>query len=486
MIGVGLTAHHDIGDLLKGKDGKGQKGKKKPRFDPSTLEARFAAALASAGGAYPDDSAYYRLYNQLHRLDYFNPHITGNLHIFMTRPSLNLNQINLAMDNRFLGATASLEGSLIMASLCEPGGVRLDLSNDEKLTYMSGKKIDVTSDAALSFLEEGQEENDANFGKESGGTVKTVKNLEAFGHAANGMSRLRAAIDNLGYTPFIPLVSNLTTSISGIKDINLEKYEYDGDQAGHKTAEAMGLDDSQSSGEFSLNALENSNLGFSMLVYLWLQYMDNTGKGLMNPHMDTVLNLEYDYMSSVYWFVTGADGYSIKLYGKLTGIFPLGLPITSLIPNERGSATDPKVSFSFHYNHSDFMDPAIIYDFNVLCDTAAHQSGWDDINLGPNVFNTKIAKWYDNVYKKLQPGTDANDRFRKYMITGRNGTKPKYNFHVYEPDPQNAWMGHPYIIDGKLMYRKLNKDSSVSTQSIHMYHEHFSEERHKIHSHFGG
>lgn len=459
------------------------------QFDKTALESRFAAALASAGGAYPDESAYYRLFNQLHRLDYFNPHVTGNLHIFMTRPSLNLNQVNIAMDNRFLAATASLEGSMILASLCEPGGSKLDLSSDEKLTYVANRAIDVTSDSALDWQgdEKGIGDNESNFGAlKNAGTTKTINNLEAFSHAANGMTRLKEAVDAMGYTPFIPIISNLSTSISGMKDLNLEKYEYDGDQAGHKTAEAMGLDDSQSSGEFSINLIENSNLGVSMLAYLWLQYMDNTGKGIMNPHMDTVLNLEYDYMSSVYWFVTGADGFSIKLYGKLTGVYPLGVPLTSLIPNERGSFTDPKISLSFHYNHSEIMDPAIIYDFNVLCDTAAYQTNWDNINKGPNVFNSKIAQWYDKVYKPTKGGTDDNIALRKFMATGRDNNKLKYNFSIFEPEAQNAWMGHPYIIDGKLVYRVLNNQSSVTTQSVQRHHEHRTYESAKINSHFGG
>lgn len=406
------------------------------QLNKAELENKFAAALASAGGAFPDASAFYRCFNSLHRMDYFDPYVTGNLHIFMTRPKLYLCATNLALDNSFMMCTNSAEGNMILASLCAPDD-DLDISNNEELVDGVTQKF----------------------------------SLEATKAGENAFERLKnQGLAPMGRTPFIPLISNVTTSISGIKDITLEKYEYDGDQSGHKTADAMGLDDSQSSGEFTLNSIENANLGMSMLTYLWLLYMDNTGKGLMNPSIRTVTNLEYDYMSSVYWFVTGQDGYSIKLYGKLTGVYPLNTPLTSLIPNERGSYVDPKISTTWHYNHSEIMKPEIIYDFCYLCDKAAADVTGSNITAsknsdGPIIFNNRILEWYENNYRDIEGSSLINKELHKFLPTGRNGDQLRYDYGIYAPEPQNAWMGHPYVIDGKLVYRRLNNESSGTTSA---------------------
>lgn len=406
------------------------------QLNKAELENKFAAALASAGGAFPDASAFYRCFNSLHRMDYFDPYVTGNLHIFMTRPKLYLCSTNLALDNSFMMCTNSAEGNMILASLCAPDD-DLDISNNEELVDGVTQKF----------------------------------SLEATKAGENAFERLKnQGLAPMGRTPFIPLISNVTTSISGIKDITLEKYEYDGDQSGHKTADAMGLDDSQSSGEFTLNSIENANLGMSMLTYLWLLYMDNTGKGLMNPSIRTVTNLEYDYMSSVYWFVTGQDGYSIKLYGKLTGVYPLNTPLTSLIPNERGSYVDPKISTTWHYNHSEIMKPEIIYDFCYLCDKAAADVTGSNITAsknsdGPMIFNNRILEWYENNYRDIEGSSLINKELHKFLPTGRNGDQLRYDYGIYAPEPQNAWMGHPYVIDGKLVYRRLNNESSGTTSA---------------------
>lgn len=379
------------------------------------LQNSFAAALTMAGGATPDDSIFYRGYNSLHRLDYFNPNVANNIHIFMTRPKCNFNALNIAMDTLVQDACWTAEGSLILASLMKPYGVADD-------------KIEYTYDSD-------------SLGK-------------------NAYSRLKEyGLAKLGSTPFIPLVSNLSTEISGIKDIIMEKYEYDGDQAGNKTADPMGVDESQSSGECTISYIESSNNSISVMHLLWMIYMDKCGKGLMNPDLEeTLTQLIYDYESAIYWFVTGQDGFSIKWYGKLTGVFPLNVAIGSLIPS-RGSPTDPKVSFSYHYNHSEQMNPEIINDFNFTIDEAvknsASSSGY--LENDPVIHNPIIREWMDSNFKtnpkSVTNETPAQAKYQRYMETKEN----TFEKQIFYPSPQNQWSGHPYVYNGRLVYRSIGK-----------------------------
>jgi hypothetical protein len=194
-------------------------------------------------------------------------------------------------------------------------------------------------------------------------------------------------------------------------------------------------------------------------------YMDCSGKGLMIPSRDSLDNLYYDYMSSVYWFATGMDGFSIKSYGKFTGLFPINVPVTGLIPTRRGTPTDPSVSITYHYNHHEFMNPEIIYDFNYTIDKCR------DMNPGALLendvvpsLNGKLEKWKkDNwivSWKSFLAGSKQDrERARKYdryMGTSSVNGEDQYDLAVFYPVPANQWTGHPYIWDGKLVYTSIS------------------------------
>lgn len=389
-------------------------------FEKTTKEIqhKFSESLQSMGGATPDDSIFYRGFNALHRLDYFNPNVASNIHIFMTRPMCNFNAANIPQDALAFDACMTLEGCLIVASLMKQGGLVREPS------------------------------------------YENVKNYNAQNAAASAYDNLKKhGINKLGMTPFIPIVSNLSFGISGIKDVILEKYEYDGDQAGNKTADPMGTDESQSSGECTIQYIDNSNLGVTILHHIWMNYMDKIGKGLMIPDIELQKQLIYDYMSSIYWFVTGPDGFSIKLYGKLTGVFPLNVAVSGLIP-ERGQPVDPKSSFNYHYNHSEYMNPEILYDFNyTISQSIASSSGQRFLANEPIVSSSIVRSWKANNFDINVGNSPAaikksaiQTKYHRFMETDANGNIDDL---IYSPDIQNQWSGYPWIWNGKLVYRAI-------------------------------
>jgi hypothetical protein len=382
----------------------------------------FIASLTMSGGGTPDDRAFFTSFNILHGLEYFTPNTTRNIHIFMTRPHCNINPTNIAADASFLQCCYSETGNLLLASLMAPSAI--GITDEKSSTYLD----DATN---------------GNIGAKSYTKLKE-----------NG-------IKWMGFTPFIPIVSNLSTGISGIKDVTMDKYEYEGDLVGNKPIAPMGLDNYRASGEFSINYIEHTNLSVSMFHLLWLLYMDKVGKGLMSPTEEHIKTLVYDYMSSVYWFITGEDGMSIKLYGKQTGIFPLDVPISSLIPSERGSPVDPKMTFNYAYNHAEVMNPEIINDFNFTVDRWLEKApSGNAFENGPRNINNLFKQWRaDNflVHPPNLPGADEwkNVKYHRCIPYGRSGNNNTYQGSVFVPEPQNQWNGHPYIINGKLVYRAL-------------------------------
>jgi hypothetical protein len=389
-----------------------------------SILSSFFETMVMSGADHTEEHIYSLAYNSLHRLDYFNPHVASGIHIFMTRPMCAFTANNIGMHSTVAMAANSLEGCISLASLMPPDPSDL---------------LPVGGEAELL-----PKNYDNGYGTELWENVKTY-----------GLNKLRR-------TPFIPIISNLSDSISGMRDFIMEKYDYDGDQAGNKTSDAKGMDESSSSGEVTLSFSETSNIAITMLHYFWMIYMDYSGKGLMVPCSKSLEYLFYDYMSSIYWFVTGPDGFSIKVYGKLTGLFPINLPITSLVPSKRGTPTDPNISITYHYNHSEIMNPEIIRDFNFTIDAMKKLAPTERLenDVVPSL-NDKLEAWKRNnwviSWDSFQSGSTAaknrNDKYNRFMPTGKSlSGKDTYDIPVFYPDPSNQWSGHPYIWDGKLIY----------------------------------
>lgn len=519
---------HKGGESLEGKitdeaqnainslTGKSETKAKTPADEESrrkTLEEKtsilYGAAIASAGGGYPDDTAYYRAYNSLHRLDYFNPNVTGNLHVFVTRPNLFLAPQNLKMSTKFMQACLTEEGCLVLGSLCRPG------FDPSEITAKANKGdrplrnrvpiptwVEDTVDGEIvggHFDWNNKSAGDAPMDWDNpfftmGATpsnndaAAAANNLHRWG-TMQGTGYGNSGYGGVGATPFIPLLSNLTTSIQGIKDIGIDSYEYDGDMAGHKTFDASGYTDSKMGGEVTLTCYETANMGVTSLIDFWTLYIDLVTKGIMNAGIEeSIKPCIYDYMCSIYWFVTGMDGYTIKLYGRLTGAWPVNIPISSLIPSKRGSSVDPEISIPFKYNHPEVNNPEILNDFNWLVDRAIYSLGNQKgaLTPGPRVLNSKVRAWKEKYYDdkngvstvQLKDTTELYGRGKydngnpvvgeyKYHPTSktyRNGSsEPGAQFRILMPNEMNAWFGHPYILNGHLVYRTLDGESTIAS-----------------------
>jgi hypothetical protein len=396
------------------------------------LVNKYFEALVVSGADFMSDTSYLRLFNQLHRLDYFNPYITSGLHIFMTRPFCAFTANNLGLDSSAAVAANSLEGCMLLASLMPPMGAGLFPMPDK-----DGNPQTLDS------------KYDAGYGKSLYENVKL-----------NGL-------DKLGGTPFIPIVSNLSNSISGMKDFILEKYQYDGDMAGNSTSDGKGMDESTSNGELTIGYTESSNIAITVMHYLWMMYIDKTGKGIMSPTPESIIYNYYDYMASIYWFVTGQDGMSIKLYGKLTGVFPINVPITSLVPSKRGSFTEPEIAITYQYNHAEIMNPEILYDFNYTMDEMktnyatgsrlendSNASLWEALKTWKT--NNYAINW-ESVSSGDKNALAKQNKYHRLMATGKDAQNNfRYDYGIFDPTEMgNNWIGLPYCLNGKLVYRSM-------------------------------
>lgn len=384
------------------------------------IGSKFAETMVSIGAAYDSQENYYLTYNNCKQLSYFDPYATQNMYIFMTRPSLNLTYQNVITDSLIRAMSVTKEGCMILANLVSPYHI------DE---YKEMDRLMLGTDLSKQLSEE---------------DLNIFVNIQK-----QGMNRL-------GDTPFMPIVTNLSTGISGIKDIIMEKYDYEGDFQGNKQSVAAGMDESQSQGECTIPFTENSNLGITALHLAWMNYIEHLSNGTMEASIANIRGLVLDYMTSIYWFVLGQDGMSIKLYGKLTGVFPLTVPTGSLIPAQ-GTLTDPKISITYHYNHSEIMKPEILSEFNFQVNRAVQRlNSTEYLRSQATISNKYIRDWFNNKFLLHDNNTKNHDEIDVKQKRFHNGTS------AYYQGPHNSWFGHPVATkDGKLIFASIRGDQKT-------------------------
>jgi hypothetical protein len=163
---------------------------------------------------------------------------------------------------------------------------------------------------------------------------------------------------------FIPLITNLHKTVP-IKDIASEA------TTGFETFDGYGMvigghsKNSRTKSDFSITYNELKGLPILNLHRVWLKYIDMCDEGYIRRSAKNVANRIIDYASSLYVFATEPDGVTINYWAKYTGIFPTGVPWSSLGENlgEIGNITP---SITYKYTYLEENDLEIIRDFISL------------------------------------------------------------------------------------------------------------------------
>ena len=192
-------------------------------------------------------------------------------------------------------------------------------------------------------------------------------------------------IRNLSYRSNIPELNNRTSNFIRIvtnefknfepADINLDtntdafatKQGYIFPLPTHATV-------SKGSGVFTLQFDETLNLDITKLFSIWVKYIENVADGTFRANPEMILNNELDYVCSIYYFVLGPDGKSIKYWSKYTGCYPTAIPYGSF-GYDRGTRNITSVAVPFTYILKEDMNPQILEDFNrVALDQLSYES----------------------------------------------------------------------------------------------------------------
>ena len=166
-----------------------------------------------------------------------------------------------------------------------------------------------------------------------------------------------------GTHDFIPLISNTARSLD-IQDESIKTSEHGETLTGWKLVYARHNIDSKTAGTFSMNYIDDNMLSIYYMHAIWVRYMSDVSRGIIDPKIDYVRNFILDYAASVYYFLTEQSGENIIFWSKYYGIFPTVAPSSPFSFNEGTIIKAPELSIQYAYAFKDDMNPLALAEFN--------------------------------------------------------------------------------------------------------------------------
>ena len=166
-----------------------------------------------------------------------------------------------------------------------------------------------------------------------------------------------------GAHDFIPLIHNTARSID-IQDTSIETLEHGETLTKWKLVYGKDMIKSLTSGEFSINYIDDSKLSISLLHLAWVNYINGVARGIYIPKNTYQKEKILDYASSCYYILTDNTGENIIFWSKYWGVFPTNYPSSSFSMSDGQTLKQPSISINYAYSFRKDMDPAILAEFN--------------------------------------------------------------------------------------------------------------------------
>lgn len=289
--------------------------------------------------------------------------------------------------------------------------------------------------------------------------------------------------DKFNYTsPFIPLLGNTCTSLTGAKGFNLESYSYEEDEFSGSLQVATGMDSLWNNGSFTTSFDDISYGPVNLLFTVWMMYIHYVSRGYISTTRSHVTERILDYTCSAYVFIIGADGRSIERFCKYTGCYPETYNLDSQL--DFSKELDPemlrKLQIGWKYNRFEPMNPEIFTDFNYLSESEwlFRSRSWknmydrkSDLATGNMLDSSRMATEREKI---LLRSTGRSDKIWDVVSDpGMSGKVPRALINgtaiddgeLSETDMiSNYWGGYPYINKGSEFIWVLPRFSNSDSQ----------------------
>ncbi len=163
---------------------------------------------------------------------------------------------------------------------------------------------------------------------------------------------------------FLPIFTNSVKNFNPM-DMTIDTINAYTTREGYSIPTPTTITASESANSISFSIGETDNLDIMKMLSIWVKYIANVTNGTFNANPEMIKQNMIDYTCSIYYFVVGADGRSLKYWCRYTSCFPTSVPYSTLA-YQRGSVDQVSLDVTFQYALKEDMNPRILEDFNML------------------------------------------------------------------------------------------------------------------------
>lgn len=163
---------------------------------------------------------------------------------------------------------------------------------------------------------------------------------------------------------FMPIFTNECKNFD-IGDVNMEQSTAFDTKQGYSLPIPTFSTQSSAANTLSLSVTEDMNMSFTKIMSLWVNYISNITDGTFDANPEMITEGALDYTSSIFYFMLGPDGKTLKYWAKYTGCWPLNIPYSAMRYAKKNNDI-VELDLNFAYTVKEDMNPKILEDFNRL------------------------------------------------------------------------------------------------------------------------
>ncbi len=171
------------------------------------------------------------------------------------------------------------------------------------------------------------------------------------------------------YNPFIPVLSNTLTKLGGWPDVVMATKTSEEGHMKEQLVIADGTTEIYNVFDLDLTFRNIIQEPITTIFGIWLEYMDKVHKGQLMPYLDMIIRREIDYMSRIYVVITGENDNVIKKIANIGAGFPITNPMGMFFDYDRNgnNRTNVKdINIRFKCIGAEYNKHNSMLDFNTL------------------------------------------------------------------------------------------------------------------------
>lgn len=193
--------------------------------------------------------------------------------------------------------------------------------------------------------------------------------------------------------PFIPILTNNLSSISGWPEVAVDPWTSDAGAYNEQTSQADGFADDYSASDITATFKNQVQDPINRLFYTWTRYSMLVHEGVMDPHIDNIVENIIDYNTRIYRITTDHSKQYVQHIAACGAAFPLNSNIASkfdFTEEKPYNDENDKISVRFRVIGKMYDDPILFKEFN---DTV--------VMFNPNMTDDKRNKHFKRIPQNM-------------------------------------------------------------------------------------